>query len=93
MLDLDVNPVPGWKGMIPTWFGITCRIGRATLWLPVQENPGQLRSFSTLVLLPQLELTDAPPFVHLGTQFLIEHQAEVFLDGRPGGSSRIVFNS
>jgi hypothetical protein len=79
--------------LVPSWFGINCRIGRATLWLPVQEIPGQFQSFSILVLLPQQDLTDAPPFVHLGAQLLLEHQAEVFLDGRPGGSNRLVFNS
>jgi hypothetical protein len=81
MLDLVIKPVSGWRGQIPFWFGIPCRIGRAALWLPIQENPGEYREFSLLVLLPQRELKDAPPFIHLGTQSLLEYGAQVFIDG------------
>jgi hypothetical protein len=90
LLDLVVNPVPGWRGITPTWFGVACRIGRATLWLPIQENPGAFRSFSLLALLPQQELPDAPPYVYLGAQFLLEHQVQVALDGASPVSGRLV---
>ena len=79
-LDLVVMPVPGWRGQIPTWFGIPCRIGRATIWLPVQAGPIPYREFSLLVLLPTQDLEDAPPFIHVGTQFLLEYKAKVQLD-------------
>jgi hypothetical protein len=80
LLDIVITPVPGWRGQVPTWYGIPCRIGRVTLWLPIEENPGAYHQFSLLVLLPRDELEDAPPFVHLGTQFLLEYQAQVVLD-------------
>jgi hypothetical protein len=79
-LDLVVTPVPGWRGQVPPWFGIPCRIGRVTLWLPVEDGPDLYRDLSLLVLLPREDLEDAPPFIYLGTQFLLEHRAQVFLD-------------
>lgn len=79
-LDLVIAPVPGWKGHVPTWFGVGCRVGRVELWLPVEETPGQYRRFSLLALLPRHHLDDAPPFIHLGTQFLLEYRAHVRLD-------------
>jgi hypothetical protein len=72
--------------MVPDWFGIPSRIGRVTVWLPVQEVVGSYRSFSILVLLPKDDLQDAPPFIHVGAQFLLEHQARVMLDGGSGDS-------
>jgi hypothetical protein len=86
-LDLAVTPVPGWSGQVPSWYGIPCGLGRLTVWLPVEENPGQYRDFSLLALLPRDDLTDAPPFAHLGVQFLLEYQAQLLLDcssGAPG---------
>jgi hypothetical protein len=79
-LDLAIAPERGWKGQVPTWFGIRCRIGRATLWLPIQEYPGQYRELSLLALLPRQDLEDAPPFILIGTQFLLEHEARIELD-------------
>ena len=29
--DLEIHPEPGWKGRIPSWFGIPCRLGRVTI--------------------------------------------------------------
>lgn len=87
---LDVYPVRGWRGQIPSWFGVPCRIGRVTIWLPIVENNGQLQSFSLLALFPQQELTDAPPYIHLGAQFFVEHQVQVVLDGQNPSSSRLV---
>lgn len=81
MLDIVIAPVPGWKGNVPTWFGIPCRIGRVTLWLPNQEEPGRLRDFQLLVLAPKFNLEDAAPFIHLGTQFLLEYRVQVILEG------------
>ncbi len=79
-LDLVIKPAPGWKGQIPTWYGVACRIGRVSLWLPIEENPGELREFELLTLLPKQDLEDAPPYIQLGTQFLIEYRASVELD-------------
>jgi hypothetical protein len=79
-IDLVISPVPGWKGQVPTWFGISCRIGRVSLWLPIQEQVGQYREFSLLALLPRDDLKEAPPFVHLGAQFLVEYRGRLFLE-------------
>jgi hypothetical protein len=79
-LDLVVLPERGWKGQVPTWFGIPCRIGRVTMWLAVQEAAGPYREFSLLALFPRHDLEDAPPFIYLGTQFLLEYRAELRLD-------------
>jgi len=90
LLDLQIRPAPEWKGIVPSWFGISCGIGRVTLWLPIAEDSGLHRDFSLLVLLPKEDLPDAPPFIHLGTQFLMEYCAQVFLDcssGNPAASS------
>jgi hypothetical protein len=90
-LDLEVTPAPGWGGQIPTWFGIVCRIGRVTVWLPVQENPGYYQAFSLLALLPTQELADAPPFIHLGAQFLLEYRVRVSIDGSSGSMGHLLF--
>src|SRR5438067_5763710 len=45
MLDLVIKPAPGWRGQVPSWFGIPCRIGRVALWLPIQEHSGTYRKF------------------------------------------------
>ncbi|MHB1426295.1 MAG: hypothetical protein ACYC3I_24280 [Gemmataceae bacterium] len=45
--------------------------------LPIQETPGQYRPLSLLTLLPQQDVPDAPPFIQLGVQFLLEHRVEV----------------
>jgi len=29
--ELEILPEPGWKGQIPSWFGIPCRLGRVTV--------------------------------------------------------------
>jgi hypothetical protein len=84
LLDIEIRPAPGWGGSAPSWFGIPCSVGRVTVWLPVEENPGQHRDFPLLALLPRDDLADAPPFIHLGTQFLLEYRAQVTLDCSPG---------
>ncbi len=78
--DLKILPERGWKGQVPTWFGIACRRGRATIWLPILEGPAPLRALSLLALFPGEEVDDTPPFVQLGTQFLLEHRAELSID-------------
>jgi hypothetical protein len=78
-LALEITPAPGWKGQVPTWFGVACRIGRLRIWLPVWESPGTYREFSLLALLPRAELDDSAPLLQLGTQFLLEHRAQVVL--------------
>ncbi len=79
-LDLVIEPEAGWRGQVPTWLGVPCRIGRATLWLPVDEEPGRHRDLSFLALLPRHDLDDAPPFIQIGTQFLLEHRIQTHLD-------------
>lgn len=78
--DLDLLPERGWRGQVPAWFGVPCRVGRVTIWLPVLEGPALLRALSLLALFPRSGVADAPPFVQLGTQFLLEHRAELHLD-------------
>src|SRR5262245_44899629 len=84
-LALVVTPVRGLLAAVPSWFGVPCRIGQSTVWLAVQETACHCGPFPILVLLPQRDLPGAPPFVFLGAQFLLEHQAQVFLDpANPG---------
>src|SRR5258708_3341222 len=52
-LDVVITPERGWRGQVPSWYGISCRIGRVGLWLPVEEGPGSHREFSLLALLPE----------------------------------------
>jgi hypothetical protein len=70
--------------------GIPCRIGRVTLWLPVQDYPHPYREFSLLVLLPRADLKDAPPFIYLGTQFLLEYQARLMIDASALNPGRLM---
>jgi hypothetical protein len=91
-LDLIVRPERGWKGQTPTWFGVPCRIGRVSMWLAVQGTPGPYREFSVLAQLPRRDLEDAPPFISLGTQFLLEYQAELQLNcSSPREEGRLIF--
>jgi hypothetical protein len=68
---------------------IPCRIARATVWLPILEPLGSYRSLPILVLLPQEDLPDAPSFIHLGAQFLVEYHVQVFL-AEGGSGDRLV---
>jgi hypothetical protein len=74
-LELVISPERGWRGQIPSWFGVPCRIGRVQHWLPIEEEAGRYRDFALLALLPREDPDDAPPFILLGTQFLLEFQA------------------
>jgi hypothetical protein len=74
------TPDPTWQGPTPSWFGIACTVARVEMWLPNQSNLGLLEPFPLLVLLPQRDLPDAPPFVMLGAQFLMEYRVRVELD-------------
>jgi hypothetical protein len=78
-LDLVVLPEPAWPGSVPDWWGVPCRIGRVELWLPIQGGP-PLRSFSLLVLLPARTVPFAPPYIILGSQFLVEYGVELTLN-------------
>jgi hypothetical protein len=89
-LDPVILPAPGWQGLAPTWLGVPCRVGRVTLWLPIQEIPGHFRSLSLLALLPQQDIPDAPPFIQLGVQFLLEHHVQVVLNEAATGANRLV---
>jgi len=89
-LDLEIKPAPGWQGFAPTWLGVSCHVGQVTLWLPIQETPGQFHSFSLLALLPQQDVPDAPPFIQLGVQFLLEHHVQVVLNETATGANRLV---
>jgi hypothetical protein len=92
-LDLAIVSEPGWKGNVPTWFGILCRIGGVRLWLPILEEPGVYHEFGLLALFPQHDLEDAPPFVQLGTQFLLQHAGALYLDcSSPSVECRLVLN-
>jgi len=50
------------------------------------DKPGEYRQFSLLALFPRQTLEGAPRFIHLGTQFLREYQAQVALDCSSMGS-------
>jgi hypothetical protein len=90
-LDLVVEPERGWQGHVPTWFGVRCRIGRVRTWLAVDEGSGSYREFSLLALFPRRDLEGTPPFVHLGTRFLLDCRAELSLDcSSPAGEGRLV---
>jgi hypothetical protein len=90
-LDLVTTPERGWKGQVPTWYGIPGRVARVTIWLAIRDEPGTYQEFSLLALFPRRDLEDAPPFVHLGTQFLLEHTAAIHLDcSSPAGEGRLV---
>jgi hypothetical protein len=90
-LDLVTVPERGWRGQVPTWFGVPCRIGRVKLWLAVEGAPGTYREFSLLALFPRGDLDDAPPFVQLGTQFLLENRAKLHLDcSSPSRGGRLI---
>jgi hypothetical protein len=74
-----------------TWLGIPCHVGRVTMWLPSQETPGQMRPFSLVTLFPQQDVPDAPPFIQLRTQFLLEYNVQVVLNETgTGGGNRLV---
>lgn len=88
-LNLDVRPVRGWRGQVPSWCGIPCRIGRVTLWLPCAETPGQLQSFDGLAIFPQADLPDAPPYILLGTQFFLEYRIIASVDGGQVSNSHL----
>jgi hypothetical protein len=91
LLDLQLSPPgPGWGGLLPTWFGIPSSLARVTMWLPIEAPLPSLREFSLLALLPRDELTDAPPFIHLGSQFLVEYQGTLLLSGRPPQSGMLL---
>src|SRR5712692_7374819 len=47
-LDLVIGPERAWKGQVPTWFGVPCRIGRVKLWLSLLEEAEPYREFSLL---------------------------------------------
>jgi hypothetical protein len=79
-LDVVIVPEPGWRGQVPTWFGVPCRIGRVRMWLSILEAARPYREFALLAIFPRHDLEDAPPFVQLGTQFFLEHRAELLLD-------------
>jgi hypothetical protein len=94
-LDIDITAVPTLGVAIPSWFGVACGMGRVRLWLPIAEEPGVYRGFSLLALLPRDDLAEAPPFVHLGTQFLLEYRAQLGIDNSSGvaasSTARVVF--
>ncbi len=86
-----IRPDTAWRGQAQTWRGVPCRIGRVSLWVPSEETAGLLRELSLLALLPRHEVEEVPPYVLLGTQFLIEHRAQVVLDGSvPGAVGKLV---
>lgn len=60
------------------------------MWLPSQETPGIFRPFSLLTLLPQQDVADAPAFIQIGVQFLLEYNAQVILNETGTGGNRLV---
>lgn len=60
------------------------------MWLPTQETPGSFHPFPLLSLFPQQDIPDAPPFIQLGVQFLLEYQVQVVLNETVTGGHRLV---
>jgi hypothetical protein len=89
-LDPVITPAPAWKGFAPAWLGVPCRVGRVTLSLPIYGAPGQFHSLSLLTLFPQQDVPDAPPYIQLGAQFLLEYHIEVVLNESATGDNRLV---
>ena len=80
-----VTPEPGWRGDVPTWFGIDCDIGRVEMRLPVQASLGvPYWRFPLLVLLPVRPSRYDPSYIWLGSQFLEEYRVEVRLGPTAG---------
>jgi hypothetical protein len=73
-LGVQVQTLPGWQGKsIPTWHGIPCRIGRITLSISGFW-------FNPLVRVPVLKKRWMPPYLLIGTEFLISKKAIVRLN-------------
>jgi hypothetical protein len=90
-IDLEIMPERGWRGHVLTWRGVPCRLGRVRVWLPIEEGPDVLRPLPLLALFPKEDVEDAPPFVQLGTQFLLEHKVQLTLDASSiQGEGRLV---
>jgi hypothetical protein len=90
LLDVQVTAVPLGAGIdIPTWFGIPCALGMVKLSLAV-DGPVPLREFDLLVLLPERELPDAPPFILFGAEFIVRYQVRVLLEGTSPASGQLV---
>ena len=83
-LDLVTASEPRWPDPVPDLLGVSCRIGRVSVWLPIEDQGGLLHRFSLLALLPRQDLPDAPPFILLGMQFLLERQALLEADCSAG---------
>lgn len=60
------------------------------MWLPSQETPGQMRPFSLVTLFPKQNVPNAPPFIQLGMQFLLEYHVQVILNETGTGDNRLV---
>jgi hypothetical protein len=80
-LDPVVKPARGWKAAVPTWRGVTAKVGRVELLLPVSSHEtSPLRPFSLLVLFPDEEPPDSLPYIYLGAQFFLEYRTGVALE-------------
>jgi hypothetical protein len=93
LYDIVVTPEPRWgRRRVPTWHGLSCRLGRVEMWLPVEEGEVPLRPFSLLVRVPATDPPGALPYVLLGTQFLQEYGVRVELEAGSGAGRLIIPN-
>jgi len=72
-----------------SWFGAPCVLVRVRIGLPVVGNPTP-RPFSLLALLPLRRVRDTPPFLRLGTGFLVAHRATVRLTSSPARGELVI---
>jgi len=90
LYDIVIVPEPGWgRRRVPRWHGVACRLGRAELWLPVEQGALPLRLVPLLVRVPASDPPDVLPYVLLGTQFLREYRAKVEVDSEAASGQLI----
>jgi hypothetical protein len=49
-----------------------------------------MRSFSLVTLFPKQDVPDAPPFIQLGAQFLLEYRVQVVLNEATTGNNYLL---
>lgn len=62
---------------------------KVRIGLPVIESPTP-RPFTLLALLPLRHVEDTPPFLRLGTEFLMTHRASVRLTTNPARGEMVI---
>jgi hypothetical protein len=66
-------------GMVTTWAGQRCDLGRVDVWLATQQPPSIRGPFSLLAKFARSDPPGPPVPVLLGLEFFLAHQAEFHL--------------